>query len=216
MKAPKKDRYEKDADGLLREIVSEHAKDKHQLLRTYVELSSHARKRYREKGGRTAYVELYCGTGRVRLRESREVADGSAVLVAKTAIAEAAPFDTVIVSDSDPGHAEACRTRLEAQGVGGVTKLTGKAHETVDDAIAKLPANALTQVLLDPYSLKALPFSTIERLAALPHVDIVVHFSTYDMNRNLETYLPTRCASCPSDWRSRCSVGRRHCTSSIR
>jgi three-Cys-motif partner protein len=42
---------------------------------------------------------------------------------------------------------------------------------------------------LDPYNLENLPFSVIKRLAKLPRMDMLIHVSIFDLQRNLRRYL---------------------------
>ena len=42
---------------------------------------------------------------------------------------------------------------------------------------------------LDPYNLENLPFSIIEKLAKLPRMDMLIHVSIFDLQRNLRRYL---------------------------
>ena len=48
--------------------------------------------------------------------------------------------------------------------------------------------HALHFAFLDPYSLGALPFDVIRKLARLERMDILVHVSVQDLNRNLRKY----------------------------
>jgi hypothetical protein len=51
-----------------------------------------------------------------------------------------------------------------------------------------LIAYGLHFALLDPHNLGALSFSIIEQLAKLKHVDILVHVSVSDLQRNVDLY----------------------------
>jgi three-Cys-motif partner protein len=42
---------------------------------------------------------------------------------------------------------------------------------------------------LDPYNLRALPFDVLRKLAALERMDILVHVSIQDLQRNLRQYI---------------------------
>ena len=66
-----------DDDGLPLDEVGACAKEKHERLRRYVDISRGARRKF-ARGG-TTYVDLYCGTGRAIIRETNEKIDGSPV-----------------------------------------------------------------------------------------------------------------------------------------
>lgn len=54
---------------------------------------------------------------------------------------------------------------------------------------AKLSPTALHFAFLDPYSIQAMPFSIIQTLAELPRMDMLIHFSTMDMQRNIKALM---------------------------
>ena len=68
----------------------------------------------------------------------------------------------------------------------------GKAAETVERIIPKLNKYALHVAFLDPYNLGALPFEVVRKLAALKRIDILIHVSVQDLNRNLLRYLDSK------------------------
>jgi three-Cys-motif partner protein len=55
-----------------------------------------------------------------------------------------------------------------------------------------VPQNALVLAYLDPYNLAYLSFGIIRALGELRHIDFVVHFSTMDLQRNVEMELDPR------------------------
>src|SRR5690242_16828689 len=103
-------------DGLRRAIVGSWAPEKHLRLRKYVDITRAVRARF---GGNATYIDLYCGPGRARLRETGEVVDGSAIVAAIEA-ARKTPFRQVIVGDIDPLNVNACEERLKRLGVTNV------------------------------------------------------------------------------------------------
>ena len=54
--------------------------------------------------------------------------------------------------------------------------------------VARLNPHGLHFAFLDPYNLDALPFSVIEAFGYLKHVDILIHVSALDLQRNLDAY----------------------------
>lgn len=42
---------------------------------------------------------------------------------------------------------------------------------------------------LDPYNIETLPFSIIRKLTSLTHIDLLIHVSVFDLQRNLRRYV---------------------------
>ena len=62
-----------DDDGLPLDEVGPWAKDKHDRLRKYVDISRAARRKWIEGSSKSAtYVDLFCGTGRSIIRDTNE------------------------------------------------------------------------------------------------------------------------------------------------
>ena len=92
------------------------------------------------------------------------------------------------VADADQRFSEAVGARL-SQVHAPVFTETGSATVTVDRVISKLDPHALHFAFLDPYNLKALPFEIIQKLAGLKRMDILIHVSMQDLQRNLQRYI---------------------------
>src|SRR3954462_8163808 len=76
--------------------------NKHKSLRRYVDISRGARKKFLGEGNAGAtYIDLFCGTGRARIRETGAWIDGSAVSAWKIAQGGRAPFSEILVADID-------------------------------------------------------------------------------------------------------------------
>ena len=52
-----------------------------------------------------------------------------------------------------------------------------------------LDAYGLHLAYLDPYNLETLPYSVIDSLSALKRMDLLIHVSTQDLQRNLARYV---------------------------
>ena len=52
----------------------------------------------------------------------------------------------------------------------------------------RLNPHGLHFAFLDPYNFKALPFSVIEAFARFKYIDMLIHVSVHDLQRNLDTY----------------------------
>ena len=132
-------------------------------------------------------MDLYSGPGRIRVEGESETRDGGSVVAWRQSQREPrAAFTQVIVGDLNEQRAHACEARLQACGA-PAHALPGAAVDTAKAALAMVPKRgSLCLAYLDPYSLEHLSFEVIRTLAALPRIDFVVHFSTLDLQRNVE------------------------------
>lgn len=153
--------------------------EKHTYLAKYIS-ATHG---HRAKWGACSYIDLYCGPGRVHLRDEPSSRAGGATVAWEYARAKKGAFTTVVINDLDTVKSEACRSRLGALGA-PVVALNGGAEAMVAKAIQAIDRNQYCLAYLDPYSLRALSFETIRQLATLKHVDILLHFSVMDLSRN--------------------------------
>ena len=64
----------------------------------------------------------------------------------------------------------------------------GTADSTVIRIARKLNPHGLHFTFLDPYNLEALSFPVIEALAKFKHIDVLIHISVHDLQRNLDIY----------------------------
>jgi three-Cys-motif partner protein len=182
-------KYEDDEDGLPREIVGAWAKEKYSRLAKYVDISRAVRSRWVGKGKAGAsFIDLFCGPGRARIRDTRDVLHGSSLVAWLESIRTTTGFTQVHVADADDRLVAAASTRLRRAGA-PVQPETGPAEKTVDLVIPKLDKFGLHFAFLDPYNLGALPFEVIRKLAQLQRMDILIHVSVQDLNRNLLRYV---------------------------
>lgn len=172
---------------MLVEEVGEWIADKHDLLCDYIQISTYARKKYLPPSGRggSTYIDLFCGPGRAKVKASGEMVDGGCVAAWRKSQASGAPFSKVIIGDIDEERLALAKVRLEKLGAPVIT-LLGPATETAAMAVRHCPVGALNFAYLDPYSLGALDFSIIEMLATLYRIDVMVHVSQMDLQRNFD------------------------------
>lgn len=171
-------------DGLPALVVGDWAPEKLQRSERYIDCAREARRKFPIR----TYIDLFCGTGRVQRRKTREFLDGSPIAAWKISSDKGVPFSSVFVADADAARAKVCNQRLQALGA-PVTTIFGEAEETATAVARQLKPNGLHLAFLDPYNIGALSFSAIRALSKLKHIDLIVHFSTHDLTRNLVTYL---------------------------
>ena len=183
------DDYEMDPDGHVRALVREWVHDKHARLERYVEISAAARRKWVKNGpGGTGYIDLFSGPGRCRIKGSDNVLPGSTLVAWRAALEKKSQFTEIFIGDLHPSIRAAAefRSRPEIQ---HLQCLEGSAESTAAEVIKKANRHSLHLALLDPFNLGALPFSVIQTLAQLRHIDLLIHISLLDLNRNLLKYI---------------------------
>lgn len=176
-------------DGLPADEVGEWTKEKHTYLRRYIDMSRATRKKYiGDRKGGAVYFDLFCGTGRSRIRDTNEWIDGGAVAAWKTSRDGGSPFTDMYVSDIDEIKLNACTERLRRLGA-QVHPIHARAADAVEKMVSAVSGYALHFAFVDPYSLEALDFRIISALAKLKRIDLLIHVSLMDLQRNLKVNL---------------------------
>jgi three-Cys-motif partner protein len=126
------------------------------------------------------------------------------VLATRTAKNSGVPYTDIYLVDFETAFVDAACKRLPSN-VGRVHPAIGPAENTVNQIVKNLNPAGLHFAFLDPYKLDPLPFSVIETLAKLKRMDILIHVSVQDFQRNLRRYMEEK--SGPLDrfapgWRS--------------
>jgi three-Cys-motif partner protein len=178
------------ADGLIVSEVGEWAPEKHARVQRYIEIASKARAMYvpppNWRGG-ASYIELFSGPGRSLIRNTTRVIDGSPLVAFKAAQTSGAPFTEMHLNDSDPAMTAAVDQRTRA--LGGVPVCyNDPADVAVDKIVAAVNPSGLHFAFLDPYNLEGLSFDIIKKLSKLQRVDMLIHVSVQDLQRNLDDY----------------------------
>jgi three-Cys-motif partner protein len=174
-------------DGLPVSDAGEWALEKHDRLRRYVDIARGVRKGFISKAGAT-YIDLFSGSGRSRFPKTGQLIEGSPLVAARKASEGGASFNEIYIADEDATTVAAAESRLGAAGFRSY-KASGKADDTVGPIVDRLNPYGLHLAFLDPFSLGDLPFSIIQRLAAVKHMDLLIHVSAQDLNRNLRRYI---------------------------
>ncbi len=181
--------YEPDEDGLTRAIVGPWVREKHVRLEKNVGISRAARKKYLGPGKAGAtFIDVFCGPGRARIQETNDIVHGSPLVAWLESQRGKAPFSSVHVADANAELCHAAEARLRKAGA-PVHAEIGAASETVGIIVGKLNPEGLHFAFLDPFNLEALPFDVIRTLASVKRMDLLVHVSLQDLNRNLRKYV---------------------------
>lgn len=176
-----------DEDGLPLDSVGVWAKEKHQRLRHYIDITRGVRRKWVEGTGGATYIDPFCGTGRALVRETGERIDGSPLLAFKTARDCKVPFSKIYIADESEQSCQIAEQRLTNAGAPVALEI-GPARDTAARIAERLNKDGLHLIFLDPFSLEDLPFSVIQTFAALKYVDMLIHVSAQDLQRNLARY----------------------------
>jgi len=174
-------------DGLELDEVGPWAKEKHERLRKYVDITRAVRRKFLRRSGWATYIDLFSGSGRSFIRDTNEKIDGSPLVAFKSARDGGEPFSQIHIADLEEKKVAAAAKRIVEAG-GTATTYAGRAEDVAPQIVARLNPYGLHFAFLDPYNLDALPFSVIEALSRLRHVDMLIHVSALDLQRNLGAY----------------------------
>ncbi len=154
-------------------------RDKHRLLTEYLHGTRAAWRAWPKR----VLIDPFCGPGRIAVAGEAHTRDGGSVAAWRELQAAGTPFTAALVGDLDADKAHACASRLRALGA-TAQAFVGPAQETVPRMVAAVPRGALCLAYVDPYCLNLLDFEMLRQLATLK-IDLAVHFSTMDLQRNI-------------------------------
>jgi three-Cys-motif partner protein len=176
-------------DGLIVDEVGPWALEKHHYLGQYIDISKGPRAKFvPPKGtGGASYIELFSGPGRSLIEGTSEYIDGSPLVAYRAALKSKVRFSEIHLNDLDAEKAKALDARIKAAG-GAAIVHNGPADKVVDLVVEAINPAGLHFVFLDPYNLEYLSFDIIKKLSRFRHMDMLVHVSVQDLQRNLDRY----------------------------
>lgn len=180
-------------DGLPVVDVGEWALEKHERLKRYIDITRAPRSRYTvptpafPNVAGAAYIDLFSGPGRARIRETGAIIDGSPLVAFKAAQLSGVTYSDIHIGDLDESYVRAAAERTRAAG-GLAHAYVGTAEQTAKEIVARLNPRGLHFAFLDPFNLEALTFETIRTLSRLERVDLLLHVSVQDLQRNSDRY----------------------------
>jgi three-Cys-motif partner protein len=177
------------SDGLIVDEVGSWASEKHDRLKRYISISKGPRAKFLppNNAGGAGYIELFSGPGRSMIRDTNRIIDGSPIAAYRAAHSSGSRFSDLHFGDIDADNCAALTTRIKAIG-GAANSYVGAADNTVDQVVSSLNPAGLHFAFLDPYGLEALPFTIIEKLVKFPRMDMLIHVSAHDLQRNMDEY----------------------------
>jgi three-Cys-motif partner protein len=179
------ERYTQGDDGLIVEKVGRWATSKLKIVTDYVYASGGARKNFYGSG--TAFIDVFSGSGRSLIRSTNQFVDGSPVAAFKRALESPGRFTSVNISDADSDLVSSAEKRLKVLNA-PVRVFTGPASAAMPKIVQSLNPYGLHLAFLDPHNLGTLSFDLFEHLAKLKRVDVIVHVSLSDLQRNADRY----------------------------
>ena len=173
-------------DGLPAEAdVGSWVEVKYRALREYLKYHAKPRAGFASR----AYIDIFCGPGRARIKDTGQFVDGSPVVAWKGSQEHGAPFSSVYIADTDDERREACAARLQKLGA-PVVQVKGDAVSAATEIVQNhLDRYGLHFAFIDPYSLGELRFELLRTLAGIRRMDLMVHLSAMDLFRNLDRNL---------------------------
>lgn len=173
-------------DGLPIQDVGAWALHKHDILNRYIEASAgprgtFLRSRPGYSPGGAGFIDLFAGPGRARVRDTEEFIPGSPIVALEHA---GQPFSRVVAIDLDSENVSALRSRTAQYGERAEV-VQGDCNEVIGEAVGRIPEQGLNLALIDPYGLEPLRFDTLQVLARVRKMDLIVHFPVADMKRNI-------------------------------
>lgn len=193
-------------DGLYHEEVGSWVEDKHGLVALYDALFSTG---MRNKWDARVYIDLYSGSGLVRVRDTKRFLWGSPLLALMTKD----PFDKYIFCESNTESMNALKIRVQRLFPGAdVSFVLGDCNKLVEEVCGHIPKASKSRTVLsfcfaDPYDL-SIQFSTVRRIAD-HYVDFLFLLALHmDANRNVATYADPKNGKIDEflglpDWRER-------------
>ena len=191
-------------DGLPLQCVGVWADDKHDYLARYIEATWAARAHYVQasdehpRPGGAAYIDLFAGPGRARIRTTGKVIDGSPLIAGAH---QRAPFSKLILCELEPDNVKALAVRTAAYG-NRVRIVPGDCARTVDQVIGEIPQHGLNFALVDPFAPSAFRWSILEKLAKVKRMDLLIHFPTNSIKRNFHNNLDFDAMVGTKEWRA--------------
>lgn len=200
-------------DGLHNARVGDWALQKYAYVQLYAEMFSTSMK---DHWDRRAYVDLFAGAGRARIRGTERIISTSPI----RALSVPTPFDRYVFCEQNGDCAGALGARVEREFKGiEVVVVHGDSNTCTADILGAMPspgrgAKVLAFCFVDPFRLRDLHFSTLEKLSAR-FVDFLILVPTgMDTARNASRYLNPCCKVVDeflgdAHWRDRCPIQRR-------
>jgi three-Cys-motif partner protein len=184
-------------DGLPTRVFGAWTTEKLDYVRRYIYMfeTSMRGKPWRQR----SYIDLYAGTGKYRAEENGEVHLGSALL----ALTTEHPFTHYYFVESDSDNLNTLKQRCQPA-TQKIRFYEGDANQKVNEIVneiisvdkQKIPNqwSSLNLAFLDPDGLE-LEWKTVEALAKVNKMDLIIYYSQFGLNLNLKNCYQTKSAT---------------------
>jgi three-Cys-motif partner protein len=181
-------------DGLPTRVFGTWTTEKLDYIRRYIYMfaTSMKGKPWRQR----SYIDLYAGTGKYRAEENGEVHLGSTLL----ALTTEHPFTHYYFAEKDSSNLNILKKRCQAA-TQKISFYEGDANQKVSEIVneiatvdkQKIPNqwSSINLAFLDPDGLE-LEWKTIETLAKVNKMDLIIYYSQFGLNLNLKNCYQTR------------------------
>lgn len=176
---------EPEDDGLPMCKYGRQTAEKLDYLRRYLDMFTRSMHR---KWPVMHYIDLFAGSGKCRVSSDGTILLGSPLL----ALTTAQPFTAYFFVDLKPQNVAALDERCSASPLRDrVQCFVGDANQAVHRVVTRVTAEgrpSLNLAFLDPEGLE-LHWSTVEALAKVSRMDLVIHYSQMGLNREIPNAL---------------------------
>jgi three-Cys-motif partner protein len=183
-------------DGLLARESGEWVKEKLYYIKRYIDIFEVA---MRDRSWRRRiFIDLFSGPGKCIVRDTNEFLLGSPLLALQTQY----PFTDYYFGDLEQYNIDSLKQRVSESSIpkDRIHLLVGDANSNVRDVVTEISQfdkfirgvlPCLNLAFLDPEGLE-LEWKTIETLAHLNRMDLIIHYSQNGLTRNLDKSYATQ------------------------
>lgn len=172
------------SDGLPIQCVGPWAEDKYFFLERYLNASCEARRKFADKGN-AVILDLFSGPGKCIIKnDSREILSGGMRALTR----DEAKFNESVCFDISESNVAALRERAKL--VSSCQIICGDSNNLIEGVVRELLKKSYRYhfAFIDPFGPEGLKFKTIQELAKLPRLDILLHFPIGAIKRNLPAW----------------------------
>ncbi|MEW6536205.1 MAG: three-Cys-motif partner protein TcmP [Candidatus Auribacterota bacterium] len=171
-------------DGLSVQCVGEWVKDKFYFLESYLNHSYAAREKFTRLGN-AVYIDLFAGTGKCIIKEQQEEINNGALRALNR---EKANFNEAYLIDIAQDNIDALSKRTRDY---PCKVICDDCNTYCDTLVAELREKPFRYhfAFIDPFAPGALMFETLQKLASLDRMDMLIHFPLGSILRNYKSWL---------------------------
>lgn len=159
---------ENGSDDLPVMCVRKWSEEKHYYIDKYLNIFSNAMNQ--KWDGNLNYIDLFCGPGKSRVRETNNEFDGSPLISLKY------NFNQYIFVDKNEENVDILRTRTKNMGnFDKIRFIKGDCNEKVSEINKLVPKKSLSVVLIDPFSIN-FNFDSYKELTDDRKMDLIIIF----------------------------------------